>query len=127
MLRTCRTSRLVDFRSVCPESVLWQNGPLDPDAVWGGEWDQSRIGVLDGVVHDRRREGAVLGVNLRHPIVTNGPLLHSCVSATRSSQITLRTCLHTTVYSMNISTIKYTNPVFQTTLGRVGPTVSAAT
>jgi len=35
---------------------------------------------------DRRREWAVLGVNLGRPIVTNG------VFATRSSQITLRTC-----------------------------------
>jgi len=27
---------------VCPESVLWQNGWLDPDAVWDGEWSRSR-------------------------------------------------------------------------------------
>jgi len=29
-----------------------------------------------GVVHDRRREGAVLGVNVGHPIVTNGDYDH---------------------------------------------------
>jgi len=36
---------------------------LDPDAVWDGEW----MGVLDGVVIVEG-EGAVLGVNLGHPI-----------------------------------------------------------
>jgi len=45
---------------VCLESVLWQNGRLDPDAVWGGEWGRSRDGVLDGG-GARRREWAVLG------------------------------------------------------------------
>ena len=44
-----------------------------------------RIGVLDGVVIVEG-EGAVLWVNLGRPIVTNGAF------ATRSSQITLRTC-----------------------------------
>ena len=43
------------------------------------------MGVLDEG-GDRRREGAVLGVNLGRRIVTNGAF------ATRSSQITLRTC-----------------------------------
>jgi len=38
---------------------------------------------------DRRREGAVLGVNLGRTIVTNGDLLHSCARATPSSQMTL--------------------------------------
>jgi len=54
----------------------------------GGEWDRSR----DGCIRwggDRRREGAVFGVNLRRTVVTNGTLLRSCVRATRSSQITL--------------------------------------
>jgi len=46
--------------SVGPEIVLWQNGRLDPDAIWGGEWGRSRTGVLDGVVIVER-EGAVLG------------------------------------------------------------------
>ena len=56
------------------------------DAIWGGEWGRSGMGVLD-VGGDRRREGAVLGVNLWRPVVTNGD------AATRSSQITLtRTC-----------------------------------
>ena len=44
-----------------------------------------RMGVLDGG-GDRRRGRAVLRVNLGRPIVTNGAF------ATRSSQITLRTC-----------------------------------
>ena len=72
---------------VCPQSVLWQNGRLDPDAVWGGEWGRSR----DGCIRwggDRRREGAILGANVGRPIVTMGPLRRG------SSQITLRTCLH---------------------------------
>jgi len=30
----------------CPESVLWQNGQLDPDVVWGGEWGRSRDGCI---------------------------------------------------------------------------------
>jgi len=33
-----------------PESVLWQNGQMDPDAVWGSEWVGGGLGVLDGVV-----------------------------------------------------------------------------
>jgi len=32
--------------SVCPESVLWQNGWLDSDAIWGGEWGRSRDGFF---------------------------------------------------------------------------------
>jgi len=43
------------------------------------------MGVVDGVVIVKG-EGAVLGVNLGCPIVTNGAF------ATCSSQITLRTC-----------------------------------
>ena len=34
------------------------------------------MGVLDGG-GDRRREGTILGVNLGHPIVTDGTLRHS--------------------------------------------------
>jgi len=43
---------------------------LDPDAVWDGEWGRSRdrcsrwVVIVEG-------EGAVLGVNLGHPIVTD--------------------------------------------------------
>ena len=44
-------------------------------------------------------EGAVLGVNLGRPIVTNGAF------ATRSSQITLRTCLLT--YSLSKVLLSY--------------------
>jgi len=45
------------------------------------------MGVLEGG-GDRRRKGAVFGVNLELPIVTP-TLLRSCARATRSSQITL--------------------------------------
>jgi len=31
---------------VCPESVLWQNGRLDLDVVWDGEWSRSRDGCI---------------------------------------------------------------------------------
>jgi len=40
---------------------------MDPDAVCGGEWSRSS----DGCIRwggDRRREGAVFEVNVRHPI-----------------------------------------------------------
>jgi len=43
---------------------------VDPDAVWGGEWVGQGMGVLDGVVIVEGK-GAVLGLNLGHPIVTN--------------------------------------------------------
>ena len=32
--------------SACPESVLWQNGWVDPDAVSGAEWCRSRDGCI---------------------------------------------------------------------------------
>jgi len=47
---------------------LWQNGCLDLDAVWGGERSQSRDGSIRWV-DIIEGEGAVLGVNARHPIV----------------------------------------------------------
>jgi len=28
---------------ICPESVLWQNGRMDPNAVWHGEWGRSKF------------------------------------------------------------------------------------
>jgi len=38
---SCRLSHLSVDRSVClsvcPESVLWKNGLLDPDSIWDGE------------------------------------------------------------------------------------------
>jgi len=33
-------------RSVGPESVLWQNGWVDPGAVWSGEWGWSKNGCI---------------------------------------------------------------------------------
>jgi len=45
------------------------------DAFWSGEWCRSRdMGVLDGVVIVEG-EVAVLGVNVRRRIVTNGDIL----------------------------------------------------
>jgi len=38
---------------------------------WDGEWVGRGINVLDAG-GDCQREGAILGVNLGHPIVTNG-------------------------------------------------------
>ena len=32
---------------MCPESVLWQNGWFDSDAIWDDEWVGRGIGVLD--------------------------------------------------------------------------------
>jgi len=44
-----------------------------PDAIWDGEWSRSRDGcIIWG--GDRRREGAVLGVNLGRPTVPMGTL-----------------------------------------------------
>jgi len=33
-------------QSVGPEDVLWQNGWLDLEAVWDGEWSQSKDGCI---------------------------------------------------------------------------------
>jgi len=46
---------------VGPESELWQNGWLDLNAVWGGEWDRSRDGYGVEIVEG---QGTVLGVNV---------------------------------------------------------------
>jgi len=40
------------------------------DAIWSGEWGWLR-GVLDGG-HDRQRGMGNSGVNVGHPVVTNG-------------------------------------------------------
>jgi len=44
---------------------------MDPDAVWGGEWHQSRDGCIRWMVIVEG-ERAVLGVHLEHPFVTSG-------------------------------------------------------
>ena len=36
--------------SVCPESVLWQNGWYDPDAIWDGERRRELIDFTLAVV-----------------------------------------------------------------------------
>ena len=63
---------------------------MDPDAVWDGEWGRLNDGCIRWVVIIEG-EGAVLGVNFGRPTVTNKDY-DSCARATRSSQITLRTC-----------------------------------
>ena len=68
---SCHLSRLSVGLSVCTESVLWQNGWLDPDAVWNGEWVQSKDGC-NRWGGDRRRGRDSFGVNLERPTVTNG-------------------------------------------------------
>jgi len=65
--RTCWS--VCACRSV--HSVLWQNGWVDRDAIWDGEWGQSRDGCIKLGVVIVEGEGAVLGLNLEHPIVTN--------------------------------------------------------
>jgi len=57
------------YRSVGLESVLWQNGWLDSDAVWSGEWGRG-MGVLDGVVIVKGK--GQFWVNVGCPIVING-------------------------------------------------------
>ena len=42
MLWICR----LDHLCVCLESVLWQNGSLDPDAIWGDEWGRAWYGRI---------------------------------------------------------------------------------
>jgi len=44
---------------------------LDLNALWGGEWGQSRDGCIRWV-EIIKGEGAVLEVNVGHLIVTNG-------------------------------------------------------
>ena len=83
MVRACR----LDYLSVCVRKVYcgkmadWIRMPFGVvSRVW------LVMGVLDGVVIVEE-EGAVLGVNFGRSIVTSGAY------ATRSSQVTLRTCL----------------------------------
>jgi len=81
--------------SLCPESVLCQNGWLDQAAISGGERGQSRDGCIKWEWWSSKRGtfGSEFGAS--HPIVTNGTLLHSCARATHSSQITLgKTCCY---------------------------------
>jgi len=57
LVQACRLAHL----SVCPVGELWKNGRLDLDAVWSGEWGQSRMGVLDGGGDRRRGRGSFGG------------------------------------------------------------------
>jgi len=60
------------------------------DAVWGGERGWSRNGCIRWG-GDRRRGRDSFEVTLGRPIITNDGAFEF---ATRSSQITLRTCYH---------------------------------
>ena len=57
-------------QSVCLEDVLWQNGSLDLDAVWAGEWGRS----TDGCIKWERRSSKekFWWKSVGHPIVTKG-------------------------------------------------------
>jgi len=66
MFRTCHLAHL--SVCVCLESVLWQNGWLEPDTVWGGECGRVWYGcILDGVGDCRKGRGS-FGVNLGVPL-----------------------------------------------------------
>jgi len=58
-------------QSVCQQRALWQNGSVNPDAVWNGKRSRSRDECIRWVVIVEG-EMAVLGLNLGRPIVTNG-------------------------------------------------------
>jgi len=58
------------------------------------------MGVLDGVVIVEG-EGAVLKVNLGHPVVTNGTLLRSSARATHSL-LSERTCSDTCKFGLDL-------------------------
>jgi len=74
---------------------------MDPDAVLMVSGVGRVMGVLDGG-GDRRREGAVLGVNLGRSTVTNGTLRSG------SSQITFgRTCFRLFTVRYQIVIVKY--------------------
>jgi len=93
MVRACRLDHLSIGLSVGTESVLWKTA--DWIRIPFGMVSEVGLGmgVLDFGDGGRRRKGGSLGVNLGRPTVTNGAF------ATRSSQITLRTCLQ--VYNTN--------------------------
>ena len=60
-------------RSGRPESVglLWQNGCMDPDAVWDGEWGRSRDGCIRWGWLSSKGRGS-FGGEFGPSIVTNG-------------------------------------------------------
>jgi len=75
MVRACRLDLI--WLSVCSKTVLWQNGRLDPDAVWDDDLGRSR----DGYIRwggDRRREG-----QFGYPIVITGPLRRALLKLLR--------------------------------------------
>ena len=64
--------------------VLWQNGWLDLDAVWGGEWGRARKGCIRFWWWSSKGKGQFGGefAARRRPIVTNGDFVASlCESA----------------------------------------------
>ena len=55
------TAQSVHTLPNCLESVLWQNGWVDLDAVWYGEWVSRGMGVLDGGGDHWRERGSFVG------------------------------------------------------------------
>ena len=58
---TCRSVSLSVCWSVCPQSVLWQNGWVDLDAVWDGEWGRSTDGCIRWVWLSSKERGSFGG------------------------------------------------------------------
>jgi len=48
-------------QAVCLENVLWQNGGLDPDAIWGDELGRSMDGCIRRGPHAPRGRGSFWG------------------------------------------------------------------
>jgi len=63
---TYRSVCLSVWRFVCLQIVLWQNGWVDPDTVWDGEWVWSRNGCIR-CGGNRRRGRSSFGVNFGRP------------------------------------------------------------
>ena len=59
------------------------------DAVWGGKWIRSRDGCIRWGWRSSKGKGAVLEVNMGHPIVTNGDLWQLLFSAMRGGDAAL--------------------------------------
>jgi len=88
--RKCYWNKPVAYpacQSVCPESVLWQNG-------WMDQWGRSRYGCIIWEWWSSKGKGS-FGVervashwNQRELCCVVVTLLHSCARAMRSSQIT---------------------------------------
>jgi len=91
-------SHLSVSRLVCPEGVLWQNGRLNLDAIWGGELGQSRDEYIrwksiDGGPHSPR-EGEVWGVFDVNLLVSMGFAIAYSVRVRKFDKISIRPIYH---------------------------------